>query len=104
MEKYICSKKTCDSHANDALFKATMTFNEEAILSDREETLIRLLRHLGEPCHSILKLFYFDSFSMESIANRLGYKNEHVAKAQKRRCIKELKSQAEQFLKKEDFF
>ena len=46
---------------------------------------------MGEPCRSILKLFYFDRFAMDAIAARLGYKNEHVVKSQKLRCFNTLK-------------
>lgn len=58
---------------------------------DRKRVVASLLNKLGEPCKSILTLFYFDKFSMDAIANRLGYKNEHVVKAQKLRCFNSLK-------------
>lgn len=58
---------------------------------DKKKVVAALLDKLGEPCKSILTLFYFDKFSMDAIANRLGYKNEHVVKAQKLRCFNSLK-------------
>ncbi len=59
--------------------------------SDKKRVVAELMKELGEPCRTILKLFYFDKFSMDSIAERLGYKNEHVVKSQKLRCFNNLK-------------
>ena len=49
------------------------------------------LNKMEEPCKSILQLFYLKRFSMEAIANNLGYKNEGVAKKKKYQCLKKLK-------------
>ena len=65
-------------------------------LSDRQNWVKQLLAKLGEPCISILRLYYYKSYSMEAIANNLGYKNENVVKSQKLRCIKALKEQVKQ--------
>ncbi len=62
---------------------------------ERKQLLVTLIAQLGEPCKELLSLFYFHNFSMESIAERLGYKNDKVAKSQKARCLKELKAGAE---------
>lgn len=59
--------------------------------NDKKRVIADLMNELGEPCQSILKLFYFHNFSMDAIASRLGYKNEHVAKSQKLRCFNTLK-------------
>ena len=58
---------------------------------EKKNYISQVLRELGEPCYSILRLYYYDNFSMESIANHLNYKNEKVVKSQKLRCIKALK-------------
>jgi RNA polymerase sigma factor (sigma-70 family) len=47
----------------------------------------KVLEGLGEPCSAILKMFYYENFSMKEIASRLGYSNENTAKAQKYKCI-----------------
>lgn len=60
-------------------------------LSERQQHIADALKRLGEPCQSLLRFFYFDNFALEAIAERLGYKNESVARAQKVRCIKALK-------------
>ncbi len=58
----------------------------------RSEIIRKLLTQIGEPCRSILKFYYFDKFSMESIANRLGYKNQSVITKKKYQCILKLRS------------
>ena len=63
----------------------------EIIVDEKRQLVMGQLKRMGEPCHSILKLFYYDAFSMEAIANRLNYKNQDVVKSQKLRCIKELR-------------
>lgn len=60
--------------------------------SHRTKYLGKLLEQVGEPCKSILKYFYFDRFSMEAIANRIGYKNEAVATKKKYQCILKIRS------------
>lgn len=62
-------------------------------LNDRQMWVKSFLAKLGEPCISILRLYYYQSYSMEAIASTLGYKNENVVKSQKVRCIKALKEQ-----------
>lgn len=49
------------------------------------------LKKLGEPCATIIKLFYWERNSMEAIANKLGYKNELGAKKKKYLCLNKLK-------------
>lgn len=71
-------------------------------ITDRHHFMIDQLQKLGEPCYSILKLFFYDSFSMEAIAHSLNYKNADVVKSQKLRCIKELKHRVRMNYKKED--
>ena len=51
----------------------------------------QLLHKLGEPCYTILKLFYYHNYSLESVAREIGSKRANVARAQKARCIKSLK-------------
>ena len=61
-------------------------------LIDRERaTAVRdALERLGEPCRSILLLFYWDQASMEEIAQRLGFANSDTVKARKYQCKKSL--------------
>lgn len=48
------------------------------------------LERLGEPCRTLLLLFYWEERSMEQIAVELGYANAATAKAKKYQCKKAL--------------
>ena len=48
------------------------------------------LSHTPEPCNSILRLFYYSGYSMDEIAEEVGYKNSTTAKTKKRQCLKDL--------------
>ena len=54
--------------------------------------LAELFQNLGEPCRSILKLYYFCCFSMENIAEQIGSNNQATAKKKKYQCLEELKA------------
>lgn len=70
--------------------------------TERQKVIADMIEELGEPCRSILRMFYFDRFTMDAIASRLGYKNEHVAKSQKLRCFNQLKQKVKGRFKTED--
>lgn len=59
--------------------------------NDRQRFVASLMNSIGDPCKTILRLFYFKRFSMKAIADTLNYKNENVAKTQKLRCLTTLK-------------
>lgn len=60
-------------------------------LTERQERIKELVTRMDEPCHSILKMFYYLGYSMEVIAARMEYKSEDVAKTLKSRCIKKIR-------------
>ncbi|WP_343030555.1 sigma-70 family RNA polymerase sigma factor [Fulvivirga aurantia] len=77
-------------------FNSSVEYQELSFeYTERQKTLAQIVEKLGDPCKSILKLFYFENFTMDSIAERLDYKNENVAKTQKLRCLQKLKSMFE---------
>jgi len=49
------------------------------------------LKELGEPCSTLLQLYYYQKHTMEAIAQTLGYKNTDTAKNQKYKCLQRLK-------------
>jgi RNA polymerase sigma factor (sigma-70 family) len=51
----------------------------------------KAIDELGEPCRSILTGFYFHKYSLEQLAEQMGYASDNVAKQQKFRCIERLK-------------
>ncbi|ELR70932.1 RNA polymerase sigma-70 factor, ECF subfamily, putative [Fulvivirga imtechensis AK7] len=67
-----------------------LTLEEEA---HQQGLVKKILDKLEEPCKSILLMYYFKNFSMESIATNLGYKNEGVAKKKKCLCLKKIREE-----------
>jgi RNA polymerase sigma factor (sigma-70 family) len=61
--------------------------NREKEFSVMEQSL----EMLGEPCHTLLKLFYHETLSMEQIAVQMGYTNADNAKTQKYKCLRRLR-------------
>jgi len=49
------------------------------------------LNKLGDPCKSLLQLFYFKKMSLASITLLLGYKNAETTKTKKFKCLSRLK-------------
>jgi RNA polymerase sigma-70 factor (ECF subfamily) len=54
---------------------------------------MKAFKAMGEPCKSILEMYYFSKMRMNIIAEKLGYNSPNVAKTQKARCIKTLRNQ-----------
>ncbi len=67
---------------------------------EEKESTLKLVEHclslLGEPCSSLLNLYYYKRKSMNEIAQELGYKNTDTAKNQKYKCMKRLKKLLEE--------
>lgn len=67
--------------------------HDKEILEDRIDALSSALRRIGDPCRSILQLFYYKKFEMEVITKMMGYKNAATTKNLKYKCIKRLQTQ-----------
>jgi RNA polymerase sigma factor (sigma-70 family) len=65
-------------------------FEKEMKLSLVEKAILQL----GTQCRQILELFYGAGESMSFIAQKVGLRNEKVAKAQKYRCLQKAKENA----------
>lgn len=50
------------------------------------------IKTMLDPCRTLLTLFYYESLSFKIIAERMEYKNESVAKNQKKRCLDKLRN------------
>lgn len=50
---------------------------------------------IGQKCQQLLKMFYGGGSTMSEIAQKLGFRNDKVAKAQKYRCIHKVKEALE---------
>jgi RNA polymerase sigma factor (sigma-70 family) len=63
----------------------------DALIGDEQAALVRdALETLGDPCRTLLLLFYWDELSMEEIAGRMGLANAETAKSKKYQCKKAL--------------
>lgn len=55
------------------------------------KSIEKALSQIGETCQNLLNMFYALGKSMTEIAQKLGFRNDKVAKAQKYRCINKVK-------------
>jgi len=55
------------------------------------EILEKSIKKLGDPCKSLLELYYFHNMSMEEIAEQMSYKNKATAKNLKCKCLARLR-------------
>lgn len=72
---------------------ADKTSLENEDLMHKKLQIRAILRNVSEPCKSILTLYYFREFSLESIAEQLGYKNSGSVKKKKSLCLKHIREQ-----------
>ena len=63
-------------------------YEKEQELRRAEKSLVQL----GQKCRQILEMFYINKISMNAIAEKLGFRNEHVAKAMKYKCLEQARS------------
>lgn len=78
-----------DIHPNVAVAEDPSPLEE--LIQSEEASLVRdALVRLGEPCRSLLLMFYWEERSMEEIAARLGFANADTAKSKKYQCKKAL--------------
>ena len=60
---------------------------EKYEITHRQQMVQSILGSVGEPCKTILTKYYYDNFTMEAIAENLGYKTAMVAKKKKCECL-----------------
>lgn len=73
-------------------FQVDKTAQDVLIDSQEKLKIQSLLHQLGDPCKSLLTMYYFNRFSMAEIAERLDYASADVAKNKKSLCMKKLKA------------
>lgn len=59
------------------------------------------LEKLGDPCKSLLQLYYYHGLSMEDIAEKMQYKNRLTSKNLKYKCINRLRKMFNEEIKKQ---
>lgn len=69
----------------------TSTDDESSFTPEDRDLIKKYVDKMGEPCTSVLRKFYFEDFTMFSIAWMLKYKTEDVAKTRKNKCMSQLK-------------
>ncbi len=57
----------------------------------QRKTVTLLLEKIGDPCKTVLYLFFFKKYSVEAIAHTMGYKDERVVSKRKSVCLKQLR-------------
>jgi RNA polymerase sigma-70 factor (ECF subfamily) len=60
--------------------------------AEMQETIKNLLDTIGEPCKTVIELYYFKQYAMDAIATHLNYKTEQIAAKRKFICLKQLRS------------
>jgi RNA polymerase sigma-70 factor (ECF subfamily) len=76
---------------------------DETDESNHEQSLAiaqKALSKLGDPCRSLVELFYYDRKSLDEISVQMNYKNTETAKNQKCKCMKRLRKLCEEELNK----
>ncbi len=88
--------------ANPSEHLPDQTIEDETDQTDEMITLSRkALRLLGDPCKTLLELYYYHKQSMQEIARQLGYKNENTTKNQKYKCLLRLRELFQKQIQKE---
>ena len=63
---------------------------EVLINSEEAEHIAAALDKLGDPCRKLLLLYYWEEFSMEQIADQMGFANSDTVKSKKYQCKRAL--------------
>jgi len=71
---------------------------DEIEKNERISAVQKAMREIGNPCHDILLLYYWEELSMDEIAKRLGFANADTVKAKKYQCKKILEKLVKKFL------
>ncbi len=66
------------------------TVLESMIHSERSEQIAAAMKQLGDPCRTLLILYYYEEKSQEEIAAQMGFANAATVKSKKYTCKKML--------------
>lgn len=58
---------------------------------DNSDVLEKAMGQLKENCRKVIKLYYYNNYSMDAIREEMGYENKDVAKSRKYQCLKSLR-------------
>jgi RNA polymerase sigma factor (sigma-70 family) len=75
----------------------------EAMIESEQALRVKdALQRLGEPCRTLLLLFYWEEESMDRIAHRMGFANADTAKSKKYQCKKALQHLLQEYRTHDD--
>jgi len=87
---------------DDPVLEVDELEKEEILEKETNLQLVeKCLEQLGDPCKSLLELYYYNRMSMEEITETLNYKNANTAKNLKYKCMNRLKRLFEDESKKQ---
>lgn len=72
------------------LFSSHNGIEEKKKLEAKIDKVNKTLQTMGDPCRSLLQLYYYKRLSMTEIGDKMGYKNRDTVKNQKYKCLKRL--------------
>lgn len=90
--KQLKSKSQVEFHENiDPDVPVVWEAHDEEQAQEKIQNMKQALDKIGEPCKTILSLFYFEEKKLDEILEIMDYKNKDVLKSQKSRCLNKLK-------------
>ena len=69
------------------ILSGDFSIDDNRINEDNIKEVKLAVDKIGDPCQSLLYLFYFNKLSMEEIAEQLSYNSPKTARQQKYKCI-----------------
>ncbi len=66
---------------------------EDPDIEEREKILLHSLQNSGKKCLELLKAFYYDHCTMDTIATRFGFKGRRSATVQKYKCLERVRDE-----------
>ena len=58
---------------------------------ENQEVIKKAMEQLKVNCRKIIRLYYYNNYTMDAISHEMGYENEEVAKSRKYQCMKALR-------------
>ena len=82
-----------DEHEDERIDRLLALEDNTEQIELRKEAVVReIVAKLPEPCNKILWGFYYDGFSMKTLAQMLNYASEGSVKVVKHRCVEKFKT------------
>lgn len=100
--KFQRERSSITDSENEIVDKESVQVNLQ--VSERQKILVEVLNDMGNPCKSLIMLYYTENLSFKEIAKRLDYKTETVARMQKMRCLKKMRKTMKEAYNKEDLY